>query len=175
MRLTFDGGRATYNPGNGYKLDSWAMRPADNLRSGSFNDSSTDSGDFYGLYGTIPVNKVFSIDLYEMSYLRDERTLNGVSGEDHRHTPGTRLFGQNSIGIDYSADVMYQSGEFAGDDIRAWGLWSAVDYTLETPHENPARRCVLMWPAVMTIPTLTSRSPSTRCSPPTAISTATSA
>ncbi|WP_262927249.1 alginate export family protein [Phytohalomonas tamaricis] len=138
VRQTFDGVRLSYNAGNGYKLDAWAMRPVTNLRTGSFNDSSDDdSGDFYGLYGTLPVNKMLNVDLYGMSYLRDERILNGVSGKEDRYTLGTRLHGQNKQGVDYSANLIYQFGKFAGDDIRAWGLWSAVGYTLESAQWKP--------------------------------------
>lgn len=130
VRLSFDGVRLMYKNSKGYNLNVFAVRPVANVRQGSFNDSSTDSGDFYGLYATLPVNEGLNLDLYEMSYLRDSRTLHGVNGEEDRHTIGARLFGSISS-FDYTADLMYQFGEFAEQDIRAWGLSSSAGYTFD--------------------------------------------
>lgn len=127
VRHTFDGLRLSFSSRNGYKLDAFAVRPVTNIRPGSFNDSSTDSGEFYGIYATAPAGKKFGIDIYGMGYLRDNRILNGSAGEEERYTVGTRLF-KKGAGFNYTADFMYQFGEHEHADIRAWGVSSFTGY-----------------------------------------------
>ncbi|QEM82232.1 alginate export family protein [Halomonas binhaiensis] len=143
VRLSFDGARFSYRSREGYKLDAFAVRPVGNVRRGSFNDSSKDSGDYYGLYGTLPLNEGLNQDIYALSYQRDERTLNGISGEEDRHTAGTRLFGEQQ-GFDYSLNLMYQFGKFDNQDIRAWGVLGGAGYTFTDVAANPRLGLSLM-------------------------------
>ncbi|MCM5704863.1 alginate export family protein [Larsenimonas salina] len=136
VRQAFDGIRLAWRGNNGVKIDGFATHPVNNIRPGSFNDSSTDSGDFYGLYATVDWQPALSQDFIALGYSRDDRTLNGVTGNENRYTAGTRLFGKHEA-TDYSWNVMYQFGDHAGQDINAWGLMSTTGHTFTEASWKP--------------------------------------
>lgn len=136
VRQTFDGALLQYSNAAGYKVDVFAVRPVANVRLGSFNDSSKDAGDFYGIYATLPVAGQVKDDLYAYSYQRDWRRLDGVSGEEDRHTLGNRLHG-SVASVDFSWDAMYQFGTLGDTDIRAWATAGTVGHTLRDVTWHP--------------------------------------
>ncbi|WP_158700877.1 alginate export family protein [Phytohalomonas tamaricis] len=136
VRLAFDGGRISWRGASSIKVDGFAVHPVGNVRPGSFNDSSTDSGDFYGLYATIPLTKAVDEDLYAFGYERDDQSLNNVTGDEKRYTIGTRFFGKQGA-ADYSWNMMYQFGDLADQDINAWGLLSTTGYTFTSQPGKP--------------------------------------
>jgi hypothetical protein len=136
VRLTFDGFRLQYANAEGYKFNAFAVQPVTNVQKGGFNDSSSDGGDFYGVYSTLPVTDSIDTDVYAYGRNRDVRTLNGVTGEESRKSVGIRPNG-NINGVDFTVDAIYQFGELADQDIKAWGLSSATGYTLENVTWKP--------------------------------------
>ncbi|RJS91100.1 alginate export family protein [Salinisphaera sp. Q1T1-3] len=136
VRLSFDGFRLSVADDRGDSLDAFAVRPVDNLRTGSFDDSSQNAGSFYGLYGTVAWHDGISQDLYAFGYKRDQRTIAGQTGDETRNTLGTRLFG-TLANVDYTVDLMYQTGDFDDRDISAWGVSSSYGYTFKDAPAHP--------------------------------------
>lgn len=135
VRLSFDGFRLSYTSEQGYQFNAFAVRPV-GTETGSFNDSSYDRGDFYGIYTTVPWFEHFSQDFYATSYKQDSRRVAGMTGNETRHMFGTRLFG-TLANLDYTIDLAYQTGDFEDQDIRAWGVSSSYGYTFHDAPGHP--------------------------------------
>ncbi|MEW6741559.1 MAG: alginate export family protein [Planctomycetota bacterium] len=95
-----------------------------------FNDPDEDDV-LFGLYTTW--NRAPSgpaLDLYYFGLDRTEATFNGSSGQETRHTVGTRLEGRlASDAIDYDAEVAYQFGAVGHDEVRAHMAGIDVGYS----------------------------------------------
>jgi hypothetical protein len=131
IRQTFDGVRASLNLKSGRKLEAFAVRPTETGED-SWDDGSINTVKFYGLYGTLPLNKVWSIDLYGFDLESDDRVLAGEVGDEKRYTYGARLFGRGHA-LDWSWDIAGQAGHLGGADIRAWVVSSDTGYTFNHP------------------------------------------
>lgn len=131
IRQSFDGVRASLNLKDGRKLDAFAVRPTVTGED-SWDDGSDNAIKFYGLYGTLPVNKAWSLDLYGFDLETDDRTLAGETGDEKRYTFGTRAFGRSQA-LDWSWDLAGQSGHLGNASIRAWVVSSDTGYTFNHP------------------------------------------
>ncbi len=58
----------------------------------------------------------------------EQAQFGAVSGGEHRHTIGTRIFG-TAGGWDWNFEIAGQFGSFAGGDIGAWTVASDTGYT----------------------------------------------
>ena len=97
-----------------------------------FND--TDSGvELFGIYATTDVTLAgssFDWDLYWLGLSRDAATFNGTSGDEDRHTLGTRFGGKfGGTGFDADAEIAYQFGEVGSADISAFMFASQFGYS----------------------------------------------
>ncbi|MES1929547.1 hypothetical protein SADO_09834 [Salinisphaera dokdonensis CL-ES53] len=128
VRQTFDGVRLIYAGPDGYNFNAFFTQPVGTVQDGSFNDSSSDSGDFYGLYSEIPLSESISTDVYYYGYKRDNNALNGAAGKEKRHSTGNRLHGVAG-NVDFTVDTLYQFGDLGDQDIKAWGLSGSTGYT----------------------------------------------
>lgn len=131
IRQTFDGLRLGMSWKQGAKLDAFAVRPV-RLDVDSFDDGSNNDVKFYGLYGTLPLDRTWNVDLYAFGLETEERRLAGLSGSEKRYTVGTRIFGIHGP-YDWSWDLAGQFGDMAGADIRAWGLSTDSGYSFAGP------------------------------------------
>lgn len=131
IRLSFDGVRASLNLKDGRKLDAFAVRP---LKTGedSWDDGSNNNIKFYGLYGTLPLSASWNMDLLAFGLETDDRTLAGESGDEQRYTFGTRLFGRHQA-LDWSWNLVGQTGHLGNASIRAWALSSDSGFTFTHP------------------------------------------
>ncbi|MCL5041779.1 MAG: alginate export family protein [Gammaproteobacteria bacterium] len=127
IRQTYEGLRLTLSQPGGSTLDAFAVRTL-RYREGNFDDKADNNTRFYGLYAALPLSSGQGIDLYATGIERKARPLLGTLGGEKRYTLGTRLHGQSN-GYDWTWDLMHQQGHFAGQSIRAWGLWSESGYT----------------------------------------------
>ncbi|ROO28991.1 hypothetical protein SAHL_09625 [Salinisphaera orenii YIM 95161] len=136
VRLAFDGVRLMYADPNGYKFNAFATRPVGTVQEGSFNDTSNDSGDFYGLYATLPLTESIDDDVYYYGYRRDAAVFNGVPLEENRQTVGNRIYGAVN-NVDFTLDTLYQFGDRGDQDIQAWGMSSSTGYTFNDVTGKP--------------------------------------
>lgn len=129
LRFNLDGARVMLKTPGGYKIDAFALRPvAYGLKS--FDDESSDTVVFAGLYSTFNFSKPWNIDLYGLDLETDSRTLAGVTGKEVRYTAGTRIFGKAN-GFDWSWDVAGQFGHLDDATIRAWAVAGSSGYTFD--------------------------------------------
>lgn len=132
VRLAFDGIRATARTKDGKKLDLVALQPIE-YETGAMNNRADENTQIYGAYGTLPLGGGKALDVYAFTRHIEQRAFQGSTGEEDRHTIGTRFFGDTEK-FRWTWDVMAQAGEHAGRDISAWGVRSVTRYKLESAH-----------------------------------------
>ncbi|WP_419307618.1 alginate export family protein [Chromohalobacter israelensis] len=136
VRQTFDGFRLSYQKFRGYNVNAFAVRPVNNVQEGSFNDSSENSGELYGVYSTKFWKKSTKQDFFAIGYHRNDRRFNGFIADENRYTLGTRLFGKHS-NFYYSVEGIYQFGSHGDQDIRAWAFQSETGYKFNNSYWRP--------------------------------------
>jgi hypothetical protein len=77
-----------------------------------------------------------NIDLYYLGIARKSARFDQGSGEEIRHSVGTRLWGRRSD-WDYNYELVYQWGSFGQANIRAWTVASDDGYTLSDVRFRP--------------------------------------
>ncbi len=128
-RRSFDGVRAMFKLGS---TDVSAFYTnAVLLGPDNWDDKTDHTNAFSGIYTTTPLGRSgLNLDAYALDYQRDKATYSGKSGEENRKNLGLRLFG--SIGNwDFNEEGMYQFGDFADDDIKAWGIATETGFTFD--------------------------------------------
>jgi hypothetical protein len=128
VRRTFDGGRLRIDA-QGWRVDALAVRPVID-RQGVFDDARDRDGALWGLYAVgapswLPAG---SIDLYYLGFHSPASRYVQGTGEETRHTVGTRLWGE-SAGWDWNVELAGQWGTFDGRAIRAWTVASEVGHS----------------------------------------------
>lgn len=125
-RRTFDGGRVIVEMA-GWRVDAFQVRPVA-YRKHSYNRED-HTQDFYGVYLTSPeVAGELRMDLYWLYIERNARTYNGTTGNEERHTIGTRLFGALGGGVDFDLEGAYQFGEVGHSPVDAYMLATQIGY-----------------------------------------------
>jgi hypothetical protein len=135
VRQTFDAVRLILRVPE-WRIDGFVSRPVQ-VETGIFDDERDVNRAFWGGYatGAIPLLPGH-IDLYYLGLENDAaRYAQGVAAE-HRHTVGTRLWGQPGA-WDYNVELIYQWGSFGSGDIRAWGAASDTGYTFRAAPLRP--------------------------------------
>lgn len=129
-RRTFEGVRAIA------EFKGWNISPfwTELVAVDKYEFNDTDSGaELFGIYANTDVNiadSSFDWDLYWLALSRDAATFNGSSGEEDRHTVGTRFGGKlGKSGFDADAEVAYQFGEVGSADISAFMFASQFGYS----------------------------------------------
>jgi hypothetical protein len=93
-------------------------------------DKLDDGFNFYGVHATFP-QAVPKAELNAYTFWKttplvvDER---GVKGDADTVTIGGRLNGKLPNDFDYTTEVMFQTGDFGGDDIKAGALHARLGY-----------------------------------------------
>jgi hypothetical protein len=122
---------------DGAKIYAFITKPAREQKY-EFDDEYPDQL-FWGVYGTTPTlvqSLGLKADLYYLGYKNDQAIYAAGSGDEERHTFGTRLFGKTH-GFDYDIEPIFQTGRFADQDIFAWTVGSSVGYRFENVTAKP--------------------------------------
>jgi hypothetical protein len=84
-------------------------------------DGSDQSITFWGLYVThwLDAQRSKGVDLYYLGIHREQGRYFSGTSEEHRHSLGTRQFGQ-AESWDWNAEEVIQLGSFGSKDILAW-------------------------------------------------------
>lgn len=131
VRQAFDGAILKFRTPGNHQLDLLALRPI-SYDTDNFDDRSDDNTLLLGVYASLALTPQRGVDFYGITRDMDERLFQGFNGKEERHTLGSRLFGRHQQ-LDWNWDLMWQGGEHASRDIRAWGLRSDNGYTFDTP------------------------------------------
>lgn len=109
-----------------------------NVKERDWNNHDLDV-DFHGVYVTNPtVPVVGTLDLYYLYLGRNDVNFSAESGDEDRHTLGTRLAGPigDSI-LDYEVELDLQLGEVGDADIYSWSVASVLGATLAEDEWKP--------------------------------------
>ncbi len=132
VRRAFDAVRVLTEAG-GVRIDAFIARPVEDDK-GSLDDWGDDHVSFWGVYATTPAPAVLTgtgkagVDVYYLGLRRPEAEFADGSGDELRHSAGSRVFG-DSLGWDWNVEGVAQWGTFGDRDIFAWTLASDTGYT----------------------------------------------
>lgn len=127
---SFDAGLASIEAGS-WRVDTFYARPVRN-RVGRFNDRFDENRSVWSLYATRTLDEISpssGLDLYYIGYRNTDAEFNQGSGDEVRHTLGSRFFGK-AQDWDWNFEGMFQFGSFDGGNIRAWSIASDTGYTI---------------------------------------------
>ncbi len=125
----FDGGLLRWEAGS-WRVDALFMRPVENNLA-AFNDRTDGSRKLWSVYATRALPELGAsseLDLFYIGYARKVARFEQGSGEELRHTLGSRFFGRSG-NWRWDVEGHVQFGRFAGGDILAWSAASDVRYT----------------------------------------------
>jgi len=130
VRRTFDAARLFLETAIG-TVEGFAARPVESL-PGSFDNTPADSEGFWGASlaladGLLPAGRA---DVYLIRSRDAAATYVQGTGEERRTSFGLRLFGTRDA-WDWNWEGLYQIGDFAGADIRAWTVATESGFTLQ--------------------------------------------
>lgn len=122
----FDGGLARVESGD-WRVDALFMQPAENGRD-SFDDRTDPTRKLWALYATGGISSKAGLDLFYIGFNDETATYEQGTGEETRHTLGSRFFG--TLGNwKWNPEAHLQFGRFADDDILAWAVAFETRYT----------------------------------------------
>jgi hypothetical protein len=128
---SFDAGLASVEA-TPWRVDGFYARPVRN-KVDSLNDGFDPDRSVWSLYATRRLDEISpdsGLDVYYIGYQNAQAEFNQGSGEELRHTVGSRLFGE-AQGWDWNFEGMLQFGRFDGGNIRAWSVASDTGYTFQ--------------------------------------------
>ena len=134
---SFDAGLASVEAGP-WRVDTFYARPVRN-KVDSFNDRFNEDQSVWSVYATRTLEEISptsGLDLYYIGYRNTDAEFNQGSGDEVRHTLGSRFFGK-AQGWDWNFEGMFQFGSFDGGNIRAWSVASDTGYTFEDATFSP--------------------------------------
>lgn len=127
--LAFDGGLARIEDGD-WRVDAFFMQPVENRRD-SFDDKTDSTRKLWSIYATrkLPyIGKKSGLDLYYIGFEDEKASYEQGTGEETRHTIGSRFFGTLDNWT-WDWEGFLQFGSFADDDILAWAVGGVTRYT----------------------------------------------
>jgi hypothetical protein len=135
-RRTFDTLSLSARMG-GWKATSFVSHLV-TIKEQAFNNYDLDV-DFHGLYASsTSLPKIGGLDLYYLYLARNDVAFSGETGDEDRHTLGTRVFGPigDSI-LDYEIELDLQLGEVGSADVYAWSVATVLGATLAEDEWKP--------------------------------------
>jgi hypothetical protein len=126
MRRAFDLARVSL-AGEAFDSHTFFGFSPDVMR-GVFDDLPDRKALFWGTYWTVALapEAALSTDLFYLAKARQGVTYREVSGDEVRHTLGTRVFGKLPFGLDYIGHGLVQTGKLADANVLAWGVAGAL-------------------------------------------------
>jgi hypothetical protein len=97
-------------------------------------DEEDHTIEFWGLYGThwFDAARKLGLDVYYLGIAREHGEYASGTGNEHRHTFGSRWFGERDR-WDWNAEGVVQAGSFGSQSILAWTTSLDGGYTLDAP------------------------------------------
>ncbi len=135
IRRTFDASRAIYKIGENSVQAFYGREVHPNFFVFDndfvlfdFNDTSSE---LWGLYSQFSIDgDIGNTELYYLGFQSDLSRFKDVVGAEIRHTIGLRRFGAIGQSWHYNTELIYQFGELAGQDIRAYNIETDWHYVL---------------------------------------------
>jgi hypothetical protein len=130
-RLAFDAARLRH-ANAGATTDAFVARPVSN-DDGVFDNDAETRRTLWGLYHTTPplAGGPTRADLYYLGNRDRAARYASGAGVETRHSLGLRVFGRQTRGWDWNAELVGQAGRFDDRDIRAYTLGTDTGFTFE--------------------------------------------
>lgn len=111
-------------------------RPVAN-EDGAFDDEADRSEALGGVYAQLPLrDTAWAADLDWLHYRRDQAEFAAGIADERRDSYGLRLYGEHD-GWNFNTELVWQSGRFGGDPIRAWTIANDSRYRFEAIRYRP--------------------------------------
>jgi len=135
IRRTFDAARAIYKAADNSFQAFYGreVRPDFRVFDNDFVlfDNDANNPELWGLYFQFKIGgDAGKTELYYLGFQSDRSRFNDVVGEETRHTIGLRRFGKLGERWHYNTELVYQFGDLAGQDIRAYNIETDWRYEL---------------------------------------------
>ncbi len=129
VRRSFDGFRITGQAG-AWTFHAVAAKPLE-TNVGILDDVPDHTQTVWGVGAVHPIPGLGggNASLYYIGYSRRLGRFDSGSGQELRHTLGSRIFGKKG-GLDYNYEFVYQGGSFGPRSIRAWAVATDSTYAL---------------------------------------------
>lgn len=127
VRRSFDAVRAHAN-GGPWRVDAFVAAPRQN-RSGSFDDSRSQTQALRGIYAT-RTGELTSLDIYALHFEDTVAHYDQGVAHERRWSFGSRVFGGHDA-WDWNWELAVQGGRFGDAQIRAWSLATDTGHTFE--------------------------------------------
>jgi hypothetical protein len=135
VRQAFDGFSSVLN-GESWHATAFVTQPVLN-RPQIFDDPTDTRTTFWGIYTTKLLPSVGGgLDLYYLGINNRQATFDRGTGDENRHTLGTRAFGRRGD-WDYDWELTYQFGSFAGLPLSAYSFATDTGYTFKSASFSP--------------------------------------
>lgn len=104
---------------------------------GNFNDRLNPNTRFYGVYNVInKIPVIQNIDFYYLGLDKKTASFNSISGEEKRHSIGSRIWSKNK-NWNYDFETVYQFGTIENQSIQAWTVSLYTNYQFNTLKFKP--------------------------------------
>jgi len=104
---------------------------------GNFNDRLNPNTRFYGVYNVInKIPVIQNIDFYYLGLDKKTASFNSISGEEKRHSIGSRIWSKNK-NWNYDFETVYQFGTIENQSIQAWTVSLYTNYQFNTVKFKP--------------------------------------
>jgi hypothetical protein len=107
---------------NFWQLDAFVARPW-KIALGSFDDQLDHDQGMWGIYAVNNQHSWPKLDVYYLGYLNSDTSYLQGRGDEHRHTLGTRFWGDNG-NVTFNWEAIIQFGRYNDQDIQAWSIAS---------------------------------------------------
>ncbi len=97
-----------------------------------------DDKSLYGLYATrTPQPGETGLDLYVLGTTRADVKVSDLTGDERRHTLGSRMWGSFAERGDWEVEGGWQVGELGASDVNAWFFTTVTGWKLDTESLSP--------------------------------------
>lgn len=135
VRRAFDGFSSIFDNGS-WHATVFVAQPVLN-RPQVFDDPTDTRTTFWGVYATRLLPSIGGgFDLYYLGINNSQAIFDRGTGDENRHTLGTRVFGSWG-NWDYDWELTYQAGRFAGVPLSAYSFATDTGYTFKSARFSP--------------------------------------
>ncbi|MHC0443435.1 alginate export family protein [Flavobacterium sp. 3-210] len=134
-RRAFDGAKLIFKDKN-WALDLFYSHPVHNNQE-IFDDHFNKDTKFWGSYSTVKNIPFFqNVDLYYMGIWNRKAVFDDATGEEMRHSLGTRIWNGDRNFL-YDIEGVYQFGTLGSSKIKAWTISASLSKELEDIKFSP--------------------------------------
>lgn len=118
------------------QIDAYYSHPV-RVKQGIFDDRFNEREKLWSAYAVLnAVPKIYNIDLYYIGYYDQSKQYNSGTGEELRHSLGTRIWHKSKT-WNYDFEALYQFGNWGIQYINAYTASIDLNYTFDNVKTEP--------------------------------------